>query len=264
MGLIAFASVKGSPGVTTTVLALASVWPTSQHVIMAELDPAGGDLATRFGRSFEPGVISLAAAARRASGSASVVEHCQQVLGGVDVLVSPASTDQTNAAIRLLDDRGIWAELRSGEQEILADCGRLGLGPTVALVVQASTLLVLLARPLLSELHHLHSRLPALQTLAGRVALVLVGNGPYSVSEVADTLSIEVLGSLPSDADSAGMLAGAPGSRRALARLPLLRSASALVDQLQTATVTSDAKLRPTGDIDGAERDQVVLAGHAT
>jgi len=52
MSLIAFASVKGSPGVTTTVLALASVWPTSQHLIVAELDPAGGDLATRFGQSF--------------------------------------------------------------------------------------------------------------------------------------------------------------------------------------------------------------------
>jgi hypothetical protein len=264
MSLLAFASVKGSPGVTTTVLALASVWPTSQHVIVAEVDPAGGDLATRFGRSFEPGVISLAAAARRASGSSSVVEHCQQLLGGVDVLVSPASADQANAAIRLLDDRGIWAELRGGEQHILADCGRLGAGSTVAPVVQASTLLVLLTRPLLSELHHLHSRLPALQSCARRVALVLVGNGPYSASEVADTLSIEVLGSLPSDADSAGMLAGAPGSRRALARLPLLRSASALVDQLQTATVTSDDKPRPTGDVDGAQRDQVVLAGHAT
>jgi len=240
------------------------VWPDSQHAIVAELDPAGGDLATRFGRSFEPGVISLAAATRRASGSASAVEHCQQLLGGVDVLVSPASADQANAAIRLLDDRGIWAELRGGEQEILADCGRLGVGSTVAAVVQASTLLVLLARPLLNELHHLHSRLPVLQAAAVRVALVLVGNGPYSVSEVAETLSLEVLGSLPSDADSAGILAGAPGSRRALARLPLLRSASALVDQLQTVTVTSDAKLRPTGDVDDAELDQVVLAGHAT
>ena len=262
MSLIAFASVKGSPGVTTTVLALASVWPTSQHLIVAELDPAGGDLATRFGQSFEPGVISLAAAARRISGSATVTEHCQQVLGGVDVLVSPASPDQVNAALRLLDDRRVWAELRSNDPLILADCGRLGDESTVAHLVQASSLLVLLARPLLNELHHLHARLPALHTLAERMVLVLVGNGPYSVSEVADTLSIEVLGSLPSDPDSAGILGGAPGSRRALARLPLLRAASALVEQLQTTTAPADTKLPLAEEVDPAKRDRV-LAGQA-
>jgi hypothetical protein len=262
MGLIAFACAKGSPGVTTSVLALASVWPASQPVIVAELDPAGGDLATRFGRSFEPGVISLAAAARRNSGSATVTEHCQQVLGGVDVLVAPASPDQVNAALRLLDDRRAWAELRSGEPEILADCGRLGDESTVAHLVQASTLLVLFARPLLSELHHLHSRLPALQTLAGRMGLVLVGNGPYSVSEVAETLSIEVLGSVPSDPDAARILAGAPGSRRALARLPLLRAASALVELLQIATAPAVAELPITEEVGNAELDPV-LAGQA-
>ena len=94
------------------------------------------------------------------------------------------------------------------------------------------------------------------------MALVLVGNGPYSVSEVADTLSIEVLGSLPSDPDSAGILGGAPGSRRALARLPLLRAASALVEQLQIATAPAVAELPITEEVGNAELDRV-LAGQA-
>jgi hypothetical protein len=94
------------------------------------------------------------------------------------------------------------------------------------------------------------------------MALVLVGNGPYSVSEVADTLSIEVLGSLPSDPDSAGILGGAPCSRRALARLPLLRAASALVEQLQTTTAQADTKLPLAEEVDPAKRDRV-LTGQA-
>jgi hypothetical protein len=90
------------------------------------------------------------------------------------------------------------------------------------------------------------------------VGLVLVGNGPYSGSEVADTLSIDVLGSLPSDPDAARILAGAACSRRALARLPLLRAASALVEQLQTATVPAVAELSMTEEVEDAELDPVL------
>ena len=46
MALIAIASDKGAPGVTTSALALAAVWP--RPVLLAECDPSGGDLAYRF------------------------------------------------------------------------------------------------------------------------------------------------------------------------------------------------------------------------
>ena len=46
MALIAVAADKGAPGVTTTALALAAVWP--RPVLLAECDPAGGDLVYRF------------------------------------------------------------------------------------------------------------------------------------------------------------------------------------------------------------------------
>jgi MinD-like ATPase involved in chromosome partitioning or flagellar assembly len=260
MSLIALGSMKSSPGVTTAALALASVWPSSQRVIVAEFDPAGGDIATRFGRAFEPGVISLAAAVRRSSGSAAAIDHCQQVLGGVDVLMAPANPAQLTAAVRLLDERREWTELRGGEPQILADCGRLFDEPTVAHLLQASSLVVVLARPILSELHHVSARLSTLQALAGRVTLVLSGHGPYSADEVADTLHVDVLGSLPSDPESAAILAGAPGSRRTLARLPLLRAASELVEKLQM-TVPLEAK--PTTSWNDMELD-AVLAGGAT
>ena len=45
MALIAVAADKGAPGVTTASVALAAVWP--RPVLLAECDPAGGDLVYR-------------------------------------------------------------------------------------------------------------------------------------------------------------------------------------------------------------------------
>ncbi len=47
--LVAVASVKGSPGVTTLCVALAACWPDPAGAIVVEADPAGGDVAMRFG-----------------------------------------------------------------------------------------------------------------------------------------------------------------------------------------------------------------------
>ena len=54
MPLIALASVKGSPGVTTTCLALAAAWPARRRLVI-EADPAGGDLGPWLGLPRAPG-----------------------------------------------------------------------------------------------------------------------------------------------------------------------------------------------------------------
>ena len=69
MALIVLASDKGSPGVTTTAITLAAVWP--RRALLAELDPTGGDVALRLrgprGAPLSPevGLISLAVGVRR-------------------------------------------------------------------------------------------------------------------------------------------------------------------------------------------------------
>lgn len=45
--LITFLSAKGSPGVTTAVLALATQWPRT--AIAVDLDPQGGDVLAGVG-----------------------------------------------------------------------------------------------------------------------------------------------------------------------------------------------------------------------
>ena len=96
--LIAVAADKGAPGVTTTALALAAVWP--RPVLLAECDPAGGDLVYRLpgegSDRLDPrrGLLSLAVAARRDLQPAQLWTHAQKLRGGLDVLLGVTSADQ--------------------------------------------------------------------------------------------------------------------------------------------------------------------------
>jgi hypothetical protein len=83
MSLIVLTSLKSSPGVTTAALALGAVWPPERRVLVAELDPAGGDLANRFRLPGEPGLLVLAAAARRHDPTHRVWQCCQRLPGGL-------------------------------------------------------------------------------------------------------------------------------------------------------------------------------------
>src|SRR5581483_7650817 len=86
MALIAVTADKGAPGVTTASVALAAVWP--RPVLLAEADPAGGDLMYRLpaasGGQLDPGrgLLSLAVAVRRGLEPGQVWEHTQKLQGG--------------------------------------------------------------------------------------------------------------------------------------------------------------------------------------
>src|SRR5690625_1355513 len=87
---IARAPAKGSPAVTTTATALAMTW--QRDVVLADLDPAGGDVALRARTPNEDvldpdvGLLSLAAAARRGLAPEEVPDHLQVIDGGTHVL----------------------------------------------------------------------------------------------------------------------------------------------------------------------------------
>ena len=121
--LISFLSAKGSPGVTTTVLALASRWPAPAVVV--EADPMGGDMLAGVGGATVPAtrtVLDLVVAARQTGVAAALpgqlvrpAPHCPPLLAGVG---SPAHA----AAVP-------WGQLgaelaRLPGRHVLADCGR--------------------------------------------------------------------------------------------------------------------------------------------
>jgi hypothetical protein len=161
MALIAIAADKGAPGVTTTALALAAVWP--RPVLLAECDPAGGDLVYRLpaadGGRLDPrrGLLSLAVAARRGLQPHQAWEHTQKLNGGLDILAGATNAEQ-GAGLNLL-----WGPVgrvlaANSQADVIADCGRLGIdGPHYDLLAEAS-LIVLVSRASLGEVVRLRDR----------------------------------------------------------------------------------------------------------
>ena len=98
--MVCLGSAHGSPGVTTTALALAATWPEHRRCLLVEADPFGGVIAARYGLGDTPGLSSLAAVGRRGLDDDVVWQHAQQLSGGVLVLVGPASADEAHAVVR--------------------------------------------------------------------------------------------------------------------------------------------------------------------
>ncbi len=232
MSMVALCSVKAAPGVTTTAVALGAVWPSERRVLVAELDPSGGDLASRFGLPPEPGLLSLAAALRRSRGEQLVWRHCQRLPGRLAVLASPPGCEQASTALLA---PGVLETLAGMGADVLADCGRLHHpGAATRAVVRRAALTVLVARPVVAEVEHLAADLPAIAGECPRLGLVLVGQGGYPADEIAAALEIELLGVLPRDRHGAAWLAGAPANAWALRRAALVRAAWPLARTLAT------------------------------
>lgn len=229
MTTIALGSVKGAPGVTTTVLAMAAVWPQGRPLLVVEIDPDGGVLAARRGLGFEPGLVGLAASTRRHSGDVST--HTQQLSESVRVIVAPPTAGQVRASLAALGDR-LWPALvGAGDGDVVLDCGRLSaLSPTVPLARQADHTL-LLARPRLEDAALVRDRVAALRPEGVSPRIVLIDDGPYRTDEVAAAVAAPVVGRLPIDHRTADALNGVAPHHR-VARSRLLRSVRAFVVDL--------------------------------
>src|SRR6478609_9260239 len=248
MALIAIASDKGAPGVTTAALALAAVWP--RPVLLAECDPAGGDLVYRFpavgGGHLDPrrGVLSLAVVARRGMQPQQVWEHVQKLHGGLDVLAGVTNAEQ-GAGLSLL-----WGPIGKAlasmpQADVIADCGRLGAdGPLYDLLAEATTV-VLVSKVHVADVIRLRDRATAFAAAAqsrGRrnfgVGVVVVADHKKfraSLGEVQHVLGqanapATVLGGIAHDTKGADLLNGEWGGN--LDRTMLIKTAREVARQL--------------------------------
>ena len=259
MTLVAIGSVKGSPGATTAAVAFGACWPADRRVVVVEADPAGGDVAARFGLAPEPGLVSLASATRRSASPDALWAHTQELPGRLAVVVGPASAKQARAALAMLVPAVTirWGELSAG---VVVDCGRLDPGsPCLDLLAQAD-LAVVVVRPGLADLHHLASRVADLRSRCASLTVVLCGAGPYGANEVSDAVGAEVVGVIPWDPSGAGLLGGTPGSARGLARTPLMRAARQIVAQLAqpiSAPTASEATMATAASDNAAQSEAV-------
>jgi MinD-like ATPase involved in chromosome partitioning or flagellar assembly len=237
--VILLASAKGSPGVTTTALAMASVWP--RPVVLAECDPAGGDILAGFLRAAATptgGLLDVALAARRGLTPDDVVRRCVRLADGGGVLLLTGLTDPGHVSTVVPSwprIASVFRDLGSAEPpyDVLADCGRLGAPwPTDLVAVADSVVLVL--RPTLPQVHSAKHQLAQIRRVredpAGEIGLLLVGDVPYRGAEVAAALEAPVLGVVAHDPRAAEALSNGSARGRWFDRSALVRS----VNQLAT------------------------------
>jgi MinD-like ATPase involved in chromosome partitioning or flagellar assembly len=236
--LIALASVKGSPGCTTTALALAAAWPAPERLLL-EADPGGGDLGPWLDLPQAPGLVGLAAAARHDQNGETIWDHAQQIADGLHVVVAPVGAEQASACLDTLAATAIRHLPGRGPGVTIADCGRLDPGSPALRIAMEADLTLLLVRPQVSDLAHLAPRIPGLSGAGLKLGLLLApaaGRMPaepaYGAQEIAATLDLPVHATIPADPRAAARLVASRGRPQSAARRPLLRAAAALAGGL--------------------------------
>jgi hypothetical protein len=255
MSLYALVSGGGSPGVTTTALALALAWPS--QVIVAECDPSGGDILAGLFAGHLPGtngLLPLAMEAGRGHDAAAAAlwrelidlddEHSRKLLAGI--------SDPRQAAGIAPYWPALAETLAAVPADVIADCGRLDANPAVAPVLTAASLAVLVLRPSLRQVSKARQRIELLADILGstqRLVILLTGEGTHSAKEIAKVLGIPVAGSLPQDHKTASVLSDGTGSRRGLATRPLVRAAGIAGRALRDAELAAGPPPPPVSEL---------------
>lgn len=224
MALYTLVSASGSPGVTSTVLALATVWP--RPLIVVEADPTGGSaiLAGYFRGQHRPaGLVDLVPAQRAGLLAATLTRIAFPIPEtSASVVVGAHSHEQALGLAQLWEPLAeVLRDVASDGVDVIVDAGRLGLEGSATPLVERSDLTLLVTR----------SNLPALvgaRSWAGSLAegvvpghqaqLLLVGAGrPYGAAEVSRAIGLPVLASVDWDVERASVFSDgatvAPQSR---------------------------------------------------
>lgn len=248
MTLIVGACAHGSPGTTSALLLLGSVWPGKAPVLV-EGDLAGGVVCGRFEVSSGLGLVTLAEVLRKGDHTL-LFDHAQRLPSGLAVLACPPSASAAEAAVR---NAGVnLGQYLAGINElVLFDAGTLLPASSLTSVVSSADLLIWFVRPTREELLILQYRLAELASPQDCV-VVLVGTSPYRGDEVAAALGIEVLHTLPVDRRGAAAL-NLGGDDSHLRRSALVRSASVLAvkiaRRLSLISSVDDDTNDTTGDL---------------
>ncbi|KAA2246241.1 chromosome partitioning protein [Solihabitans fulvus] len=243
--LVAVVSVKGSPGVTTFSVALAARWPAPARVLLVEAEPSGGDVATRFSLASTPGLVSLAAAARRSGDPATVWQHGQTLPGGLPVVTAPPDADRAQAALAALADPStgtgiLEAAAHAPDTVAIVDCDRIDTGSVAMPIVRSADGMILLTRAHADDLAHLARRLPAMGRWTSRPVMLLVGEG-YSPVEVARELGVQPLGRIPDDPRGAAVLCGRPSVARPRRSGPARSALGQVAHKVATVLIAEQA-----------------------
>lgn len=211
MAVIALTSASGSPGVTTTAVALTFLWP--RPVVLVEADPTGGSaiLAGYFRgtREYDAGIVELALSALS---PADALREAIRLVPDTHVSLLAGTRSRTQAAAL----RDVWAplaetlgQLDENGQDVVIDAGRLGLSESPEPLMDAADLTLLLTRTNLPALSAARTWVDAIARPAGdlrQAGILLIGEGqPYGAAEVSSVVGQPVVAGLVDDAEGAAV-----------------------------------------------------------
>lgn len=239
MAVIALTSASGSPGVTTTAVGLALLWP--RPVILVEADPTGGSgLLAGYFRGTRPYTTGLIELALSPEPVADALPSAVIPIDGTSV--SFVAGTRSHAQAGALQD--LWeplaeafAGLDENGQDVIVDVGRRGLVGSPELLLNRADLSLLVART------NLPSLVAARSWTAGwrhdaqpmrHVGLLTVGEGqPYSSREVTDVLGLPVVASVHDDPVAAAVFHRGAEPGRAFESGGLVRSLRSAIAAIQ-------------------------------
>ena len=253
MAVTVLLSPGGSPGVTTTALALAITWP--RPVVLAECDPAGGSVLPGLWHAHatvgSAGLLRHALAAQHDPRAAAAA-----ILDGALPLdqAGPPSRFVLAAAPDPLAGRQIaatWptlaASLATAAPDVIADAGRWDGDRAIAPLLAAAATVLMVLRPTIRASAAARPRLAALaQQLRPADGVIVVGAGAYGAEAghaVSTALGVPVTCVLPDDPAAAAVLSDGNPPARGFGRSRLMRAAAALAGTLarQDAAVPAGA-----------------------
>jgi len=278
MAVIALASAKGAPGVTTSTLALAWAWPEAtggRRLLVVDADMAGGDISTGYLRGAVPaerGLLSLAAE-RTANLPSRLLDYVISLDAEQARLLLTGISDRSQA--RSLSPH--WSTLAQVLKElavedppfdVLLDLGRLGTTDEAVQLRERADLLLLVTRSSLtatatarSAARWLVQSVTSSANQAQRCGALIVGaERPYGVAEITAAIDIPVMTTMAWDPSNADVLSTGRPAGWGFARSALMRSARRAVIDLyglltaeETPTKDRDEPLQISG-ADGRRR----------
>ena len=260
--LIALTSFKHAPGVTTTAAGLARSWP--RPLLIADLDPAGGDLAAAFTSGSTAGrLLDELIALRRVNNATTALQLWDRAteLSADGRLRLLAGLDDPGAAATLPEAWVALADLLATPHndqprgfDVIVDCGRLSESSPAWPVLQRADVVVPVVTSTVAGVRQAVHGIPRLArrlTAEGsrsELRLLVRQSGPYAPHDIADALDVPLLGGLPDDPAAAALLPA--GSGRRLVRTRLWRTVAAIAADL--ANIDADAGTDPDADRDPA------------
>ena len=203
--LIGLCSLKSSPGVTTTAIALAAAWPVAApRPTIIELDAHGGDIAVRFHVAEDPGLRSLAAASRLKPEVAQLNAHTRQLgPAALPMVTAPHEAEQAQRAVTALTR--LLHQLRETPEPVLLDLGQIDpKDPDTAELLADCAAVLVISRSAPDQVQRVRSAAPDLLTANHDTKVVLIGGGKSA--EIHNLTGLPVAAVMTSIATSGSIL----------------------------------------------------------